>query len=278
MNITIKVPRIDWNEGMERHWNGNDPVMTHVFNANSFLFPQGERFFIRSVRKVIGAVEQKIDTELAEQVQKFVTQESIHTHQHEQYNTWLVRQGYENLVYNYICFLEARSERLSPLTNLAFVCAYEHYTAILGNFTLNNPKVLGRAQPNMALIWGWHSVEEIEHKAVCFDVYHTFGGGWLRRVVAFSFVSLNFVYLFSRLYLSMLSRDGCFKPSRITHTLSGMSRLFLGRNGLSWTLLFNGLRYLSPSFHPNHSENTELVTAWIRMNNDRLRNLDRHAL
>ncbi|MCG8438771.1 MAG: metal-dependent hydrolase, partial [Pseudomonadales bacterium] len=33
-----------------RHWNGGDPVLTRFFDALSVHFPEGERFFIQSVR------------------------------------------------------------------------------------------------------------------------------------------------------------------------------------------------------------------------------------
>lgn len=178
--IVTRVPQIDWAKGFKRHWNGGNPVVSHTFNALSFLFPQGEKYFIDVVREVAGQANLSSHPQLAGEIAAFVAQEAIHTRQHVQYNTALEQLGYRNVVHNYIeRLVKWTRSRFSPLTNLAMVCAYEHYTAILGGFILNHPKVLAPAPAEMALIWGWHSAEETEHKAVCFDLYRAAGcGAW----------------------------------------------------------------------------------------------------
>ena len=162
--ITPRVPKIDWSKGFDRHWNGKNAAVTHAFNALSFLFPQAERFFIDTAREFVRSVNVANDPELEQAVRSFIAQESIHTQQHNQYNAILQSQGFENVVHDFVERLQARSHKMfSPLTKLAVVCAYEHYTAILGNFILRNPEALEFASPDMALIWGWHSAEETEH-------------------------------------------------------------------------------------------------------------------
>lgn len=49
--LTARVPIVDWSQGFDRHWNGGNAAATHAFNTLSFLFPQGERFFIEVARK-----------------------------------------------------------------------------------------------------------------------------------------------------------------------------------------------------------------------------------
>lgn len=276
--MPARIPRIDWHQGFGRHWNGGNPAVTHAFNALSFLFPQAERFFIEVVREVIQGLDNIKNRELECAVKGFIAQESIHSHQHDQYNAVLETQGFENVVHSFIHRLQERSHRnVSPLSKLAIVCGYEHYTAILGNFILNNPQVLETAESNMALLWGWHSAEETEHKAVCFDLYQVAGGGWVRRLFVFLLVTLNFSLMFSRLYFSLLYRDGCLKPSRIVNTLRQSGKFFLGRSGIAWHLLGHGVRYLSPWFHPWNQDNRAKLLFWLSANQCRLRKVgDNH--
>lgn len=272
--ISPRIPQIDWSHGFDRHWNGDNPAVTHAFNALSFLFPQAERFFIEVAREVACGLDKTRNPELERAVKGFIAQESTHAHQHSQYNGVSERHGFENVVHTFIHHLQEQSRRdFSPLTRLAIVCGYEHYTAILGNFILTNPQVLRSAKPDIALIWGWHSAEETEHKAVCFDLYQAAGGGWFRRSLVFLLVTLNFSLMFGRLYLSLLYRDGCLKSSCLVTTLRQSLSFFLGRAGIAWHLLWHGVRYLSPWFHPWEQDNRVELQSWLSANQLWLRNV-----
>ncbi len=277
MTITAKIPYIDWDTGFIRYWNGGNPAVTHAFNALSFLFPQGEKYFIDIAKEVALKISFRINGDLQIAVRQFIAQESIHRNQHEKYNGVLKSQGYENTVSKTIDRLNLQSRRyFSPLTNLAIVCGYEHFTAILGNFILNNPQVLKPASPNMALIWGWHSAEETEHKAVCFDLYHAAGGGWVRRVIMYILVTINFNLLFGRLYFSLLKHDRQFTLSKLIPTVYTIFDFFFGWSGVAWHLIWYGLKYLSPFFHPWNQNNRSKLEAWLETNQSHLRALPGH--
>ena len=263
--ITPRVPQIDWSGGFPRHWNGGDPVATHFFNALSFLFPRGERFFVEQARELGG-------DDAA--VRDFGAQEAIHAHQHAQYNAVLVGQGYENVSDELARRLEARAYRIfAPLTRLAVVCAYEHYTAALGDYILRDRRPLERADPRMQLVWGWHAAEETEHKAVCFDLYRAVGGGWLRRVLVLILVTMNFSRLFWRLYLDMLRRDGSFSLRRLFPTVVGIAWNVIGPGGVGWPMAGAIVRYLNPWFHPWNEDNRAAMQAWLDANAARLRRI-----
>lgn len=271
-SITPRVPKIDWSKGFDRHWNGRNAAVTHAFNALSFLFPQAEKFFIDVVRENVRNINVENDPELAQAIKGFIAQETIHTQQHHQYNAVLKSQGFKNVIYDFVERLQARSHKMfSPLTKLAVVCAYEHYTAILGNFILRNPKVLESASPDMALIWGWHSAEETEHKAVCFDLYQAAGGAWLHRVLVFFLVTLNFNLMFGRLYFSLLLHDNCLSPTRFFGTAFKSLSFFFGTSSITWYLLGQGFVYLSPKFHPWNQDNRSELRSWLLENQERLR-------
>lgn len=270
--IIPRVPIIDWDEGFAKHWNDNSPASTHIFNSFSFLFPQGEAFFIDTVKIVYSQLKTKSDLKLGIAVKFFITQETMHTKYHDLYNAILEKQGYKNVAYNWIEFIIKQSNKyLSPKGRLAIVCAFEHYTAILGNYVLTNLQVLEFADKKMQLIWGWHAAEEIEHKAVCYDLYQVAGGGWWLRVFAFFAVSLEFFGLFLSLYLNLLWRDGCLRPKVILKTIWQSAKLFWGKSGIAWHVLWYGAKYLKPNFHPWGQKNKNELDMWLAANKSNLK-------
>ena len=234
-------------------------MATHFFNALSFLFPRGERFFVEQARE-LGAQHPG--------VREFAAQEAIHARQHALYNDVLLAQGYENVADELARRLEERAYRIfAPLTRLAVVCAYEHYTAALGDYILRDRRPLEHAVPRMQLVWGWHAAEETEHKGVCFDLYRAAGGGWMRRVLVFMMVTMNFSRLFWRLYLHLLRRDGRLSPA----ALPRIAWLLIGPGGVGWPMLGAIARYLDPWFHPWKHDNRAAMQAWLDANAARLR-------
>jgi uncharacterized protein len=160
---------------------------------------------------------------------------------------------------------------LSPLTRLAIVCTYEHYTAVLAENLLSSTKAWMRTSPDMALLWGWHAAEETEHKAVCFDLYNAAGGGWLRRVTAFvvASVGLNLLF-FGRQYLHLMRKDGYMRLRKLQVAVASKParRALLGPVGFD---IGAALSYMSPSFHPWRRDNRAQMQAWLKANEGRLR-------
>ena len=59
--VDISVRRMDFAfTDIPRYWALNDPVCTHFLNALSLTFPDGERFFVDSVRALRDRVEDKV--------------------------------------------------------------------------------------------------------------------------------------------------------------------------------------------------------------------------
>ena len=70
---------------------------------------------------------------------------------------------------------------LSPTFSMALTAASEHVTTILARLILTDEKWLEGASAEFRKIWYYHALEEIEHKAVAFDVYKEVKGPtWLR--------------------------------------------------------------------------------------------------
>lgn len=167
----------DIDRSLQRDWFDNHPFKTAWFNAMSITFPLGEKFFIDSVRHFS---DQIVDPKLNEEIRGFCGQEGFHRREHQRYNETLCRQRGYDLVY-----LEGRLEKniqraytfLSALERLAATAAFEHITAIMAESALSedNP-MINTADSTMRAMWQWHAAEEMEHKAVAFDVYRAVGG------------------------------------------------------------------------------------------------------
>ena len=237
---------------------GGDPVATAFYNALSATFPKGEAFFVESVR----AFREGTPPRLANEIKAFVTQEVMHSREHVQFNKRASEAGYD------ITPLEARVEwRLSitrsrpPIVNLAATMCLEHFTAILAHQLLKNPRHLQGANAEDAALWRWHSIEEIEHKAVAYDTWlHATkdwprGKRWKIKLKVMLFVTRNFVVDRSYGTLELLRQDGITGPRAVARMLwfawvrPGMLRKILG----AW------LAFFMPGFHPWKQDDRGLI-------------------
>ena len=73
-----------------RFWFGDDPFRTRMFDALSLTFPDGERYFIQSVRLFR---DQITDPSLAARVTDFIKQEAQHGIAHDKMNQVMREQG-----------------------------------------------------------------------------------------------------------------------------------------------------------------------------------------
>ncbi|MGH7820189.1 MAG: metal-dependent hydrolase, partial [Candidatus Binatia bacterium] len=148
-----------------RTWHPEGLHVAHFFNALSIFFPEGESFFIDSVRRFADRVR---SPRLRDEVKGFLGQEAMHSREHRRYNRALARAGLpaEALEKAVVKRLDLGRKLMSPEEQLAVTIALEHFTAIMAHTVLSDERLLANAEPNMAAIWRWHAVEETEHKAV----------------------------------------------------------------------------------------------------------------
>src|SRR5215207_8281954 len=137
-----------------RWWNGRDPVATAVYNALSATFPEGEAFFVESVRQFRDGTPPK----LAKEIKAFTTQEAIHSREHAAFNKAAVEAGYdltrlEERVHWRLGLVKERP----PIASLAATMALEHFTAILAHELLADPRHLAAAETDSANRWRWHA-------------------------------------------------------------------------------------------------------------------------
>lgn len=261
-NLTIRRLDVHLSGGFERHWFGGDAFRTAYFNALSMSFPLGEQLFIDSVKAAAALLPDAPGYDgLRRQCLDFSAQEATHRFVHAKYNAVLEKQGLKNHVEPRIWARYKKYEHvLNARHHLAITAAYEHFTAVFAHTTLAYPATMASATPEMRKLWCWHALEETEHKAVAFELYHALKGNYRWRVRWFLFVSVQFVLDTARQTVNNLWHDGTlFKPS----TWWNAAKFLLGRpsrgGGWLWQTVPPLLAYLKPSFHPWQHDNRALA-------------------
>lgn len=246
---------------LRQHYVEDDLVMSHVVAVLSGMFPEGEDFFVRSVRDRKPKVT---DPELLSQVAGFIGQEVTHGREHRDLNDRLTEMGYRsNKVDRHVKRLLALGDKaLSKNQRLAITAALEHYTATLAECLLEKPEaqaLLGETEVRSLLLW--HALEESEHKAVAFDVYRAAGGGELLRIWTMRIVSTMFVLeIVLQTGLSLLRDKAAYNPVTLIRSLWALRKSpFLSRE------IFHKLRtYNKRGFHPDDWDATETIDRWRR--------------
>ncbi|MFN2563223.1 MAG: metal-dependent hydrolase [Jatrophihabitans sp.] len=243
----------------DRHYVQGDLVMSHVVSMLSAMFPEGEDFFVRSVR---AHAHQIADPELARQVRGFVGQEVTHGREHRSINETLAEMGFRTRgMDRYIHHSLALIERIwSPRVCLAITAALEHYTATLAETLLSDPaaqELLGDNEVRSLLLW--HALEESEHKAVAFDVYQQVYGDETIRIRSMQLISIGFwVSLIAWTAYSLAWDRATYHPTRLVRSLARLRHSpFLKR-----AVLRRLRRYDQRGFHPDDFDAAELLARW----------------
>jgi hypothetical protein len=250
-NLVVRRLLIDMEAPIARHWCGGDAFRTALFNALSMSFPVGEQFFIDAVRNGFKALPADKQERYRAEVQGFVGQEAAHRRLHGLYNEHLERQG---LVNDWAPRATRRLkllEGLDPRHALAITAANEHFTAIMANWMLHNPDLLGGEDPRLATLWLWHSCEESEHKSTAFDLYQALGGNHAWRITWFRRVTRFFLADTLRQTVNNLRRDGTLW--KWSTCKSAASYLF-GKRGLIRMTYRPWRDYLRRDFHPSQQD------------------------
>ena len=254
--IPIRRPGLDFSVDIPRHWAGGSPFATHMFNATNLLFPQGERFFIRAVNDYMSDIE---DPELRREARAFAGQEAVHGQEHEAYFEALRRQGYQIDGYLRAFHWIERFMSLFPRSiRLSITAGAEHYTATLGHFALSaqHPRDF---HPTMEKLVVWHATEEVEHKAVAFDIMQGAGIGYVKRIAGFLIASL-FIGGYSAVVSRRLMRQDGMKSADIRAARKAMFARHQGRDAEAIGFAGRQLKaYFRRDFHPNEIDDLKLA-------------------
>ena len=272
-DLVVRRLLIDLEQPFERHWCGGDAFRSALFNALSMSFPVGEQFFIDAVREGAKHLGDSPEHQaLRETVRGFIGQEATHRHLHGLYNAHLEKQG----LINHWGPRAARRLEIGRrkmfstsekgyLHELAITAAYEHFTALFGDLTLENIDQPGdwfaQSEEPLKTLWRWHAAEESEHKSVAFDLYVALGGNHSWRMRWFNYVLIQFALDTLRQTVNNLWHDGTL--FKFSTWRSGLKFAF-GRHGLVWRVIRPIRAYARPDFHPLQVGHPTRASDWLQ--------------
>jgi hypothetical protein len=257
--MSIPIPRdpdVDLSS-VPRHWLAGNAAATAISNGINMLFPAGERFFVRSVHRFAERIE---DPVLREQMRAFFKQEGHHARAHDRFNEVLRAQGFR--IDDFLAAYERTSrwieDRVPAKVNLAGTAAAEHFTAILADGAFSKG-ILDSLHPKMQDLLAWHAAEEIEHKAVAFDVLRTIDPSYTLRMIGLAYATtmLGAYWLAATVMLLRQERLGLRGTLR---ELGKMRR----RDPVIRRVFLRGIRqYVRRDFHPDDNANAHLAARWF---------------
>lgn len=258
-NITIRRTKF---KSLDLHKQyTQSALMSHLLTALSASFPQGEHFFVETVRNVR---EQISDPHLQADISAFIGQESMHARAHDQFNEHIQSHTYHLKKFDALFEQEMiRLRTLSPRRQLAATVALEHFTAMIAGYLLKHPRLIQQLPENMASLWIWHAVEEIEHKHVAFDVYQSIFANLAQRRRSMRTITIGFLTSNALMTGHLLWQDR-------KHSLGNIKQLWWNARDLGLlahmvvSLLPEYLAFYRQDFHPSQIDQTALLTHWRR--------------
>ena len=254
----VRFPALALDAPLPRYWLANNVFATHLANGINLLFPAGERFFVRSVQRYVDDLD---DPALLERVRAFFGQEGAHAREHERAFRQLESQGldpsrflrlYEALAYGLI--ERVASDRL----RLSTTAACEHFTAILAADALRDD-FLDRAPAPMRELLRWHAAEEIEHRAVAFDVLQKVAPGYGLRVAGIALATACLGGFWTLATAMLLTQDREAGVGRILADWRAVRE-----NDRKRSVFVEGIvDYLRPDFHPSQSDIDALAARYL---------------
>ena len=242
-----------------RYWYGDNAFLTTFWATMSALFPEGETFFVDSVKNYRHKIQ---DQHLKDQVSGFIGQEAMHSKEHETFNAMAEKRGLPaNTLDKELGGLFRLFRKYMPKKmQLALTVALEHYTAILAEQLLREKFHREMFRDDEAYkLWMWHALEESEHKTVAYDVYNTIGGGYLTRVGSMAFGTIVFGLVVLTGHMRLLYADGSLFKWK--ENWKGLKFLW-GWRGLFPRLGRQYFDFYRPGFHPTDHDTVQLLEDW----------------
>ena len=246
-----------------RYWNGGDPFKTRFFDAMSLTFPIGERYFISSVRAYR---DQITDPHLQQEATDFIRQEAQHGIVHTQFNKLIEKQGVDLAELDDFLTkkLEFNLKHFPKIYNLALTAAAEHMTAMMCSTFMERETVVGQFDHRIRAMYTWHSIEEVEHKAVAYDVLKKVArANYFIRVLAMIQFTIEFPYGISKIMNTLFKADGFSLAQRAGMWMRGLW-WFYKPGGVFLPAIGFYLSYYKPGFHPWQHKEMGHYDVWLK--------------
>lgn len=263
--------RFDWS-ATPLHWVPDDPFATHMMNVLHLLLPAGERWFIRVVDEAAPLVH---DPETKAAITPFVKQEAWHALAHSEVLRHLAEQGIDTTAYTdrlegWLSTLgDNREGWPRPLQRwwlyrrVADVAALEHFTAVLGQWVIQNRGLdYAGTDPVMLDLLRWHGSEEIEHRSVVFDVYQDICGNYPLRALSMVLTGPQFMFWWFAGVRYLMKHDPTITTKPRWRDWLRAARQY--RVPGPWKLIVTvPIRYLRPRHHPETEASTDMAMTYL---------------
>ena len=245
-----------------RYWFAGDPFLTRMFDALSLTFPDGERYFIQSVRLFRDQIQ---DPDLKQRVADFIRQEAQHGIAHDKMNQVMKDQGMpvDQFIQRLNKVFKFELKYRSPQYNIAMTAAAEHLTALMAETFYGEKETLKDAHPYVRALFAWHAIEEMEHRDVAFDVMQQVGNvpEVTRKMALVLTTGLMFGFTLYRANV-MLRCDGFNRTQRLKMNVRGLQWLF-GKQGKLRTMQSQYRDWFKPDFHPSQHPIIAQYDVWL---------------
>lgn len=275
VKASFPVRRMDFQFGeVPQYWVANKAGLTHWMTALSALFPDGEKFFVDSVRAVRNHPNLKA-IEMQKEISAFIGQEAMHSKEHMAFNHSAKIYGYDIVPFEKLTGKVIKgvsrffAKGLKPfgfskeMVELATTCALEHFTATAASAMLKNKEFQDLIlEETMFKLLMWHSVEENEHKAVVYDIMAAVYGKGMKfytmRAIAMT-VAMPTIFLLQSYFVYELMKQD---KKLISKDMLEMLNFYYGPKGFITKQIPELLTFYLPNFHPNDFDTHALLADW----------------
>jgi predicted metal-dependent hydrolase len=274
--VQIQARRVHFDvEDVPLQWIPGHPVGSNVVSLLNLVLPAAERWFVAAYDEALPLVK---DPKLAADMRGFIGQEATHADVHDKVlNEYLVTHGVDvkpildQIEYVFEKVLAPSPSIIDPKRKLNHLCdrlwliaAIEHYTAVLGDFSLNCAWDDHDANPTMVDLFRWHGSEEVEHRNVAHDVASYFHDSYVDRIRAMMMAVVMIFAFFQRGAWYLPKTDPALDVGWLE-----MQRLRMRDSKLGllpkYRKLFgsNTFMYFRPGFSPEEMGSTAQAVAYL---------------
>lgn len=257
--INARPVRFDW-AGVPLEYIPGEPYATHFWNVMHLVLPEGERAMADVFAQALALID---DQRLREEVVGFVGQEATHAASHEGFRKYLIANGVEigpvmariefavEKIFGDHGITGQRARRAWLCERLGIYAAAEHFTAVVGEWLLDNVAFdeVG-VDPTMLDLLRWHGAEELEHRNVAFDAFQFVDGGYFRRARTALIASTGLAALWFSTAAHLYCNDKTITRRRawpVAFALASRRQMIPGISFLFEQIYL----YLRPGFHPS---------------------------
>lgn len=219
----------------------HNPVVGFFQSAVSLFIPNGELFFINTLRSVKSDLN---DQQMQDEIDIFIHQESNHRTIHKLFNRklfevdpFLKRVEKEHLK------IVNLDKHIPKKSNLATVCAVEHFTALWCQWMLSNDINKSANDPGLGKFMDWHSIEEVEHVQLVGDCAERLKISYLQKFWGFYMCLWLFLIPMALVFSFYILRD---KRSYSVPGVKNISSFIFGKTGIFSSIVVPFFEILKP--------------------------------